>query len=175
MKRLIKSLLTVDSAVVISEQKPKNILKNKEYLMKKMIFCVACAVLAVLTGCTSVQSTQKFNGLGLGQSDEKAVCLTHVTMTGYYFFGLPIFVGSAAEDGKSAAFRDNLRAERAIALLTREAKSKGAARVANVTVHYAESPVLLLPFLEKRIYQASGVGVRTKKEAVRYAQTEFED
>ena len=143
--------------------------------MKKIIVCAVCATLAVLTGCTSVQSTQKFNGLGLGKSDEKAVCMTHVTMTGYYIFGLPLLTGSAAEDGKSSLFKDNLRTDRAISLLTREAKSKGAARVDDVAVHFASAPVFFFPFMEKRTYQASGVGVRSKKEAVRYAQTEFEE
>ena len=142
--------------------------------MKKNIACAALAALAVLSGCTSVESTQKFNGLGLGSKEEKAVCLTHVTMTGYYLFGLPLITGSAAEDGKSAVFMDKLKAEHAVALLTREAKARGAARVSNVTVDYCDFPTLL-PFVSKRIYQASGVGVRTKKEAVRYAQTEFED
>ena len=142
--------------------------------MKKSIFYVALAAIAVLSGCTSVESTQKFNGLGLGDNEEKAVCLTHVTMTGFYFFGLPIIVGSAAEDGKSAVFMDTLKAEHAVALLTREAKSRGAARVSNVVVNYNDIPILL-PFMSHRIYQASGVGVRTKKEAVRNAQTEFED
>ena len=84
--------------------------------MKKSIFCAALAAIAVLSGCTSVESTQKFNGLGLGGKEEKAVCLTHVTMTGFYFFGLPIIVGSAAEDGKSAVFMDTLKAEHAVAL-----------------------------------------------------------
>lgn len=143
--------------------------------MKKMIVCVASAALAVLTGCTSVQSTQKFNGLGLGKSDEKSVCLTHVTMTGYYLFGLPLLTGSAAEDGKCAIFKDTLRTDRAVSLLTREVKSKGAARVDDVTVHYAAVPVAIFPFMEKRIFQVSGVGVRSKKENVRYAQSEFED
>ena len=142
--------------------------------MKKSIFYVALAAIAVLSGCTSVESTQKFNGLGLGDNEEKAVCLTHVTMTGFYFFGLPIIVGSAAEDGKSAVFMDTLKAEHAVALLTREAKSRGAARVSNVVVNYNDTPILL-PFMSHRIYQASGVGVRTQKEAVRYAKTEFED
>lgn len=142
--------------------------------MKKNIVCAALAAVALLTGCTSIESTQKFNGLGLGNKEEKAVCLTHVTMTGFYLFGLPIIVGSAAEDGKSALFMDNLKAEHAVALLTREAKARGAARVSNVVVNYNDFP-MLLPFVSKRIYQASGVGVRTQKEAVRYAKTEFED
>ena len=40
--------------------------------MKKSIFCAALAAIAVLSGCTSVESTQKFNGLGLGGKEEKA-------------------------------------------------------------------------------------------------------
>ena len=142
--------------------------------MKKCILGIALAVVAILSGCTTVESTQKFNGLGLGDKEEKAVCLTHVTISGFYFFNVPIFVGSAAEDGKSAVFMDTLKAEHAVALLTREIKARGGARVSNVVVNYSEYPIFY-PFFSSRIYQASGVGVRTQKEAVRYAQTQFED
>lgn len=142
--------------------------------MKKCILGIALAVVAILSGCTTVESTQKFNGLGLGDKEEKAVCLTHVTMTGIYFLGLPIIVGSAAEDGKSALFMDTLKAEHAVSLLTREIKARGGARVSNVVVNYSDCPIFAI-ILSKRIYQASGVGVRTQKEAVRYAQTQFED
>ena len=42
--------------------------------MKKCILGIALAVVALFSGCTTVESTQKFNGLGLGDKEEKAVC-----------------------------------------------------------------------------------------------------
>ena len=48
--------------------------------MKRTILAVCGAVLAgaMFCGCTTVESTQKFNALGLGTPNEKAVCQTFV-------------------------------------------------------------------------------------------------
>ncbi|MDD3885547.1 MAG: hypothetical protein PHI35_01600 [Victivallaceae bacterium] len=139
--------------------------------MKKSIFAVAMLGLAVLTGCTSVESTQKFNALGLATPSEKAVCYTHVTIEGLYFFGFPIIVGSAAEDGKCAAFMNTVTVENAVALLTREAKARGAARVNGVSTDYDGSRWM---FFSLRSVQASGTAVRSKGEAMRNAQRQYD-
>ena len=134
--------------------------------MKKMMLCaIAAATAAVFTGCTTVESTQKFNRMGLGTPNEKAVCQTFVEIPGYFFFGLPVFVGSTKGDGEGTVFRNNLTAENAIYLLTKEAKMRKAARVVNVQVSSYES-FTLMPFLTKRSIQASGTGVRTKGAAL---------
>lgn len=126
----------------------------------------------LLTGCTSVESTQKFNAIGLGTADEKAVCLAYVEIPGYYFFGLPIITGSAMGDGSMSVFMDNLKAEHAIHLLTSEAKRRGAARMVEVQIGRSEQTIG--PFVTKSVMFASGVGVRTKAQAVKQAQTQFE-
>jgi len=128
--------------------------------MKKMsVFAVAAAVLAVLCGCTSVNSTQKFNAINLTDSSMKAVCVSHVQITGFYIFGLPTFVGSSHGDGKCTMFQYTGTAENVIHLLTKEVKSKGATRLVDVTVTETAEPCLL-PCLTTRRMQASGVGVR---------------
>ena len=135
--------------------------------MKKMI--VPCGalllVLALLSGCSTVESTQKFNALGLGTPNEKAVCQTYVEIPGVFFFGLPIIVGSPKGDNEWTAFQFTLNNENAVYMLTKEAKSKGAARVINVTVSRTYDS-LFLPFLTYQTMQASGVGVRTKGAAL---------
>ena len=134
--------------------------------MKKLFFVSAvfcCA--ALFTGCTTVESTQVFNRMGLGTPNEKAVCQTHVEIPGYFFFGLPIVTGSPAGDGEWSLFRYNLTTANAIYLLTKEAKERQAARVVNVQVSSYES-FTLMPFLTKRSIQASGTGVRTKGAAL---------
>ena len=55
--------------------------------MFKKIAVIAAAA-ALFAGCTTIESTQKFNAVNLGNSEEKAVCQTFVEMTGYYFLGL---------------------------------------------------------------------------------------
>lgn len=141
--------------------------------MKKIMFLSVGLCALVFAGCTTISSTQKFNGMNLaGSSNEKAVCFTHVKMTGWYFFGLPIIVGSAAEDGKCAMFMYTQTTENVVALLTREAKSKGAVRVNDVVVTESSGGFPL--FFSSLMIQASGVGVRSKNEAVKQAKMQYE-
>lgn len=142
--------------------------------MKKTILFTAAAIAAgIFSGCTTVESTQKFNRMGLGTPNEKAICQTHVEIPGYFLFGLPIFVGSPAGDGAWTMFRYNLTTENAIYLLTKEAKERRAARVVNVNVMTTET-VIFPPFLTKRTIQASGTGVRTKGAALERTASEYD-
>ncbi len=141
--------------------------------MKKItLYLFAIVAAAVFTGCTTVESTQKFNRMGLGTPNEKAVCHTFVEIPGYYFFGLPIFVGSTRGDGEGTVFRNNLTAENAIYLLTKEAKMRKAARVVNVQVHSTESFIFF--GICRRTIQASGTGVRTRGSALDNAAREYD-
>ena len=143
-------------------------------MMKKIsLLAIAATIAAGFTGCTTVESTQKFNRMGLGTPNEKAICQTHVEIPGYFLFGLPIFVGSPAGDGAWTMFRYNLTTENAIYLLTKEAKERRAARVVNVNVMTTET-VIFPPFLTKRTIQASGTGVRTKGAALERTASEYD-
>ena len=112
--------------------------------MLKKLFVLAAAVL-LFTGCTTVDSTLMFNGMNLGTDSEKAVCQTYVNIPGYYWFGLPLIVGSAKGDGQFTFFRFNLTNENVVFLLTRTVKSLGATRMINVQVHSTEQPLLRIP------------------------------
>ncbi len=131
--------------------------------MKKSLvslFAAAVAGVVLMSGCTTVESTQKFNAVNVcNTSSERPVCQTHVVMTGYYFLGLPTLVGSAAGDGKASIFQNTLTTENVMSLLTREVKAKGATRLLNVQVQ-SSSQSMLLPFFSERSIQASGTGVR---------------
>ena len=116
--------------------------------MKKTLFSAAIAAVIALTGCTSIESTQKFNAIQLGTRDEKHLCQSHVRIPGVFFLGLPLVVGSAKGDGQFAFFRYNLTTENVMYLLTREVKSKGASRLINVNIH-SDYQMLLLPLFEK--------------------------
>ena len=142
--------------------------------MKKIIMSAFAAAAAILTGCTTVESTQVFNRMGLGTPEEKAVCQTHVEIPGYFFCGLPIVTGSPKGDGEWSLFRYNLTTENAIYLLTREAKSRQAARVVNVQVTKSES-FTIFPFLSRRTVQASGTGVRTRGAAIERAASDYDN
>ena len=142
-------------------------------MMKKILMPAAVVILAaVFAGCTSVESTQKFNRMGLGTPNEKAICQTFVEIPGYYFFGLPIVVGSTKGDGTWTMFRNNLTAENAVYLLTKETKARRAARVTNV--HVCSTETFIFFGLTRRTIQASGTGVRTKGAALDNAAREYD-
>jgi hypothetical protein len=134
-------------------------------MKKTLLFCAAAVAAIVFTGCTTVESTQKFNRMGLGTPNEKAICHTFVKIPGFFFCGLPIVTGSPVGDGEWSMFRFNLTTENAVYLLTKEAKARKAARVINVNVSATED-YLLPPFFSIRTIQASGTGVRTKSSAI---------
>lgn len=142
--------------------------------MKKFILMAACSAAALFTGCTSVESTQVFNRMGLGTPEEKAVCQTHVEIPGYFFCGLPIVTGSPKGDGEWSFFRYNLTTENAVFLLTKEAKSRQAARVVNVQVSKTAN-FTIFPFLTYKTIQASGTGVRTRGAAIERAASDYDN
>ena len=141
--------------------------------MKKVIVLCGVLTLALLTGCSTVESTQKFNAMGLGTPSEKAVCHTYVEISGVFLFGLPIVVGSPKGDRAWTMFQWTLNNENAVYMLTREAKSKGAARVINVTVSRTHDTIFP-PFVSYQTIQASGVGVRTRGAAVERAGRQWD-
>lgn len=141
-------------------------------MKKSVILTMAVLLAAVFAGCTTVESTQKFNRVGLGTPNEKAVCQSFVEIPGYYFFGLPIFVGSTRGDGTWTMFRNNLTTENAVYLLTKEIKSRRAARAVNVHVNTTDAFVFF--GISRRTIQASGTGVRTRGSALDNAAQEYD-
>ncbi len=143
--------------------------------MKKLSL-PAAGILAAgifLAGCTSVESTQRFNGISLAEQNDRARCVTHVEIPGWFFFGLPIVVGSAAGDGKTAIFKNTLTTENAVGLLTQELRRQGAVRALNVSVFSNEVPIIG-NFLSKRVMQATGTGVINRRETVVQAGEAFD-
>ncbi len=139
--------------------------------MKKWIFFAGVAV-TFISGCTTVESTQRFNGLGVGTASEKAVCQTRVEIPGVFFCGLPVFTGGL-KDGGTSMFTWNLNSDNAVYLLTREAKAKGATRVINLQIITTES-FFPIPFISRRTIQASGTGVHSRSAAVKRAADSYD-
>ena len=139
--------------------------------MKKTVLSVAAAAL-FLAGCTSVESTQNFNGLACGTPTEKATCQILIQIPGYYFLGLPIVSGDLA-DGKFTFFTYTQNTDSAIWLLTKEAKSKGATRLINQNLVMQEIP-LFFPFVSKQVLNISATGVRSRNAAVRQAKDSYD-
>ena len=140
--------------------------------MKKLL--LAAGAIFLLAGCTTVESTQKFNAVSLGTDSDKAVCQSFVEIPGLFFCGLPLFVGSAKGDGSWTMFRYNLTTENAMFLLTREAKQKGATKLIKVNVNSSKC-VLLLPCFTYDTIQASATGIRNRDAAIRQASKTFDN
>ena len=140
--------------------------------MKKTLLSLAAAAGIFLAGCTSIESTQNFNGLACGTPTEKATCQILIQIPGYYFLGLPILTGDLA-DGKFTFFTYTQTTDNAIWMLTKEAKSKGATRLINQTILVTET-YIPLPFISKRIMNVSATGVRSRSAAVRQARESYD-
>jgi hypothetical protein len=138
-------------------------------MFKKMLVLFGAVLL--LTGCTTIESTQKFNAVDLGSDGEKAICQTFVEMDGIYFCGLPIITGSAKGDGQFSFFRYNLTNENVVYLLTRAVKNHGATRMTNVQVNSHTIPIFLL--FTYRSMQGSATGLRGKSAALKQVRSEF--
>lgn len=140
--------------------------------MKKTFFAAAAAAGLFLAGCTSIESTQNFNGLACGTPTEKATCQILVQIPGFYFLGLPIVTGGLG-DNKFTFFTYTQTTDNAIWLLTKEAKSKGATRMINQNLVVIES-YIPFPFVSKKTLNASATGVRSRSAAVRQAREDYD-
>ena len=101
--------------------------------MKKVLrYTVAAAAGLLLSGCTFLEAAPKFNGLPVSETavNPPAVHL-NVSMSGFYLFHcIPIATGSVGSVGKWAIFKDTVRVEHAVSVLTREARTQfGCTRV----------------------------------------------
>ena len=139
--------------------------------MKKSLLALAAAGL-LLAGCTSIESTQNFNGVACGTPTEKGTCQILIQIPGYYFLGLPIITGDLA-DGQFTFFTYTQTTENAIWLLTREAKSKGATRIITKNLVMQECFVPF-PFVSKKILNVSATGVRSRSAALRNARISYD-
>jgi hypothetical protein len=95
--------------------------------MKKML-TVLVTVLAVvlMSGCTSMQVANRFNGLPVSETAKMPPkAHVNVKMTGFYLFHfIPIATGSVGSVNKWAIFKDTVSVENAVSVLTREARTQ---------------------------------------------------
>ena len=138
----------------------------------KLSFAAAVAAACLFAGCTSIESTQNFNGLACGTPTEKATCQILIQIPGFYFLGLPIVTGDLA-DGKFTFFTYTQTTDNAIWMLTKEAKSKGATRIINQNIMMHETFVPF-PFISKQTMIVSATGVRSRTAALRQARDSYD-
>ena len=81
--------------------------------MKKLTFLAAILAVVLMSGCTSMQVANRFNGLPVSESaNMPPKAHVNVTMTGFYLFHfIPIATGSVGSVDKWAIFKDTVSVE----------------------------------------------------------------
>ena len=94
--------------------------------MKKLTFLAAILAVVLMSGCTSMQVANRFNGLPVSESaNMPPKAHVNVTMTGFYLFHfIPIATGSVGSVDKWAIFKDTVSVENAVSVLTSEARTQ---------------------------------------------------
>lgn len=95
--------------------------------MKKIMrYTIAAAAGILLSGCTFLDAAPKFNGLPVSElAGNPPTVHLNVSMTGFYLFHfIPIATGSVGSVGKWAIFKDTVKVEHAVSVLTREARTQ---------------------------------------------------
>lgn len=131
--------------------------------MVRILFSVvAIALMVSFTGCSTVRTTQTFNGMGTTTAP-KVQTVAHINSQiygAYLFNAFPIFSGSPNDTGKSAVFRDTVSLDNGMYLLTKAAREGGANRVIDIESHYSSTWVPLGLIFWVREMQVSGTAVK---------------
>lgn len=95
-------------------------------MIKKIILTVAAVcTIAMFTACSSCEIGTGLHNQKLTTAENlESVGHMNVDIWGIYVFGLPVFSGSSAQEGRCAIFNDTVNTNNALALLTKEAQAK---------------------------------------------------
>lgn len=108
--------------------------------MKKRAFVLFAGVVmaAVITGCSSLETSQNFNGLGVTDSrSSQAVAHINARVYGVFLFDwVPLFCGSVNTVSKSAIFVNTVNVNNTLGMVAREARGLGATKLININSYY---------------------------------------
>ena len=104
---------------------------------KFFMMAMAAALAVVFTACSSITPGTTVHGMKLSDSDVTTVPV-HLNgeIWGIYLFGLlPLMAGSSTSPGSSTVFKDTVRVDNAVSMLTKRAKEMDANRVNDLTTY----------------------------------------
>ncbi len=106
-------------------------------MRKMMLFAMACAITAVFCGCASIQEVKPEN-LNGEQACASGTTIAHLYAEnwGIYLFCIPIFTGSTEKPGSIEFFKDTVRAENVVRMLTAKSAELGASQTLNLYSHH---------------------------------------
>lgn len=128
--------------------------------MKKFIMTAISAALALsFTACSSVRTGTNLHEIKLTETDNvQTIAHMHADVWGVYLFGLlPLFTGSTATPGACAIFKDTVRLDNAVSMMTKKAVNLEASRILNLT---SESTCVWLFVVSIKDVQLSGNAVK---------------
>ena len=105
-------------------------------MMKKVFAAAMAATLSVLfTACSSVTTGTNLHDMKLSESNDlQTIAHLNGDVWGIYLFGiLPLFTGSTATPGSCAVFKDTVRLDNAVSMLSRKAANLEATRVTDLS------------------------------------------
>lgn len=131
--------------------------------MKKtalFLFAAAATAMAV-TGCTSLESTTSFNGLGVTTRNSQPVAHINVRVAGAFLFNaFPVFCGSVNNVDKVAAFVNTVSLDNTMGLVSRHARGLGATKLVNISSYQDSYWMWYTILLWKRYTQVSATAIK---------------
>ena len=129
-------------------------------MFKKSLMVLAAAVMvAGLTACSSVETAPQLNNVNL-TANGNVTSLAHLNgqVWGVYFLNLlPLFSGNTSKVGQCVVFRDTVKVEYAVRMLTSKAANLDATAVTDLTS--IKSSFWIFPFTFKTV-DVSGNAVK---------------
>lgn len=128
-------------------------------LKKTIMVLAATVVLAGFTACSSVETAPQLNNLKL-TTNPNVTSVAHLNgqVWGVYFLNLlPLFTGNTAKVGQCVVFKDTVKVENAVRMVTKKASSLDATTVTDL--QSCRSDFWLFPFTVKTI-DVSGNAVK---------------
>lgn len=128
-------------------------------LKKTIMVLAATVVLAGFTACSSVETAPQLNNLKL-TTNPNVTSVAHLNgqVWGVYFLNLlPLFTGNTAKVGQCVVFKDTVKVENAVRMVTKKASSLDATTVTDL--QSSRSDFWLFPFTVKTV-DVSGNAVK---------------
>ena len=88
---------------------------------------VICAV--IFSGCSTIETTSRFNGRQLSASDSTPVAHVHADIWGIYIFNWPLITGSPNKIGDITFFKNTVTVNDVIAMVINESKELDATKI----------------------------------------------
>ncbi|MDD5598998.1 MAG: hypothetical protein PHV82_13705 [Victivallaceae bacterium] len=131
--------------------------------MKKrtsVLFAAAVAAI-VMTGCTTVETTSSFNGLGVTERRSQPIAHINARVSGAFLFDVfPVFCGSVNNIDKVAAFVNTVSLENTMGLVSRHARGLGATKLVDISSYQDSYWMWYTILLWKRYTQVSATAIK---------------